>query len=592
MSLLAEIAVYLACAVVAVPLFKRLGLGSVLGYLAAGIVIGPSGLGLFSDVDNILHFAEFGVVLLLFVIGLELQPKRLWVFRKAIMGLGSSQVLLSAVVIGAMGYMLGLTLSQAVVVGFGLSLSSTAFALQTLAEKNQLAAKHGRAAFAVLLMQDLAVIPLLAVIPYLGPDAVNTSALHPAVAVLKPLLVLLAVVVVGHFLLRPVLRIVAASKTPEIFTAMTLLTVIGTALLMEQIGLSMALGAFLAGVLLADSEYRHELEADIEPFKGLLLGLFFIAVGMSVNMGILVSHPFSVLGLVGALVLAKMLVLFVLGMAQGLGRDGAIRLSISISQGGEFAFVIFGVAVTAGVMSREVAEFLVLAVTLSMVTTPLLFALFEVLQRRSRPAVSEAFEQPLSQEQHVIIAGFGRFGQVVARVLRAKRVPFTALDVDPEQVALVKRFGNKAYYGDASRLEVLRAAKVGDAAAMVLAIDDVETSVRAAQTVRRHFPGLKLFARARNRQHAYRLMDLDIQVVWRETLFSSLDMTRAVLRGIGFPGDESDRAVERFRLHDQHLLYAHHHVHGDPEKLVDLSKQAAKELEELLEEDERESIRP
>lgn len=347
--------------------------------------------------------------------------------------------MLSAAVIGVIGYMLGLTLTQAVVVGFGLSLSSIAFALQTLAEKNQLAARHGRAACAVLLLQDLAVIPLLAIIPYLGPDAVSASTLHRAVAVIKPLLVLFAVIVGGRFLLRPVLRVVAASRAPEVFTAMTLLTVIGTALLMEQIGLSMALGAFLAGVLLADSEYRQELEADIEPFKSLLLGPFFIAVGMSVNLGIMVSHPLNVLGLVGALMLAKMLLLFALGMLQGLGRDGAIRLSISISLGGEFAFVIFGVEVSAGVMSGRIAEFLIL------VATPLLFAAFEGLKRRRRHDVSEVFEQPLSRERHVIIAGFGRFGQVVARVLRAKRVPLTSLDVDPEQVALVKRFGNKAH---------------------------------------------------------------------------------------------------------------------------------------------------
>jgi len=516
MSILHQVALFLGAAVIAVPLSKRLGLGSVLGYLAAGIVLGPWGLALFQDVDAILHGSEFGVVLLLFVIGLELQPKRLWVMRRQVFGLGGAQVLLTTVLIAAVGFGLGLSAPAATAVGLALSLSSTAFALQTLAERGELRARHGRSAFAILLFQDMAAIPMIALIPLLaaGSDAGNTG--EGWVYAIKVVAVFAGVILGGHYLLRHVLRALAKLRIHEIFTAMALLTVIGTALLMEAVDISMALGAFLAGVLLADSEYRHELEANIEPFKNLLLGLFFIAVGMSVNVGLLTESPGLILALVVSLVVGKGAILFLLGRRSGLDDAHALKLALAISQGGEFAFVILGVAVGASVVERSESELLVLVVTLSIASTPLLLKLIDSLRDR---AGSHGVERPADKmpdtNGHVIIAGFGRFGQIIGRILRAKSLPFTAIETSAEQIDFVKRFGSKVYYGDASRLEVLRAAGAGEATALVLAMDDIDASLRAADLAKRNFPNLRIFARARNRKHAYRLMDLGLQVVWR-----------------------------------------------------------------------------
>jgi glutathione-regulated potassium-efflux system ancillary protein KefC/glutathione-regulated potassium-efflux system protein KefB len=586
MSLLLEAAVFLAAAVIAVPLLKRLGLGAVLGYLAAGVVIGPWVLGLVSDVDHILHFAEFGVVLLLFIIGLELQPARLWIMRKAVFGLGGAQVFVTASVLSVAGYALGLDPTAAGVVGLSLSLSSTAFALQTLAEKQQLTTRHGRTAFSILLLQDLAVIPMLAIVPLLGPQATGPMDSSGMIAAVQTVAIVLVVAVGGHYLLRPLLRIVAASGTREVFTAMALLTVVGTALLMESIGLSMALGAFLAGVLLADSEYRHALEADIEPFKGMLLGLFFIAVGMSLNVGLVADRPGLVLALVAGLIAIKFAVLFTLGRMTGLNRTSARSLAVAISQGGEFAFVIFGVAVAAQLLDQGLAELLIAVVTVSMAVTPLLsFANDTMLKSWSEKPAAREFEAPPENEKHVIIAGFGRFGQIVGRVLRAKKIPFTALEISPEQIDFVSKYGNKVYYGDASRLALLHAARAGDAAAFVLAIDDVEASLRTAETVRRHFPKMPVYARARDRKHAHQLMDQGVTIIRRETLHSSLDLAGALLTGLGLSAREAENAVETFRQHDEMLLFAHYWHHNDEEKMQALSKEGAQQLKELFEQD-------
>ena len=515
MSLLAQTAIFLAAAVVAVPISKRLGLGAVLGYLAAGAVIGPWALRLIGDVEAILHFAEFGVVLLLFIIGLELQPGRLWVMRKAVFGLGGAQVGATAVLIGSAGALFGLPLAAAVVAGLALALSSTAFALQLLAEKNQLTTRHGRTAFSILLFQDIAAIPILALVPLLGAQAgEELTAGESLIGVLRVVAVLGVTVVGGHHLLRHVFRMVARAGIHEVFTATALLTVVGMALLMDSLGLSMALGAFLAGVLLADSEFRHELEADIEPFKGLLLGLFFIAVGMSVNFGLLVAQPLLILALVVGLVALKALVLFLLGRASGLNAAAAGNLAIAISQGGEFAFVILGVALGARVLEPALAELLILVVILSMVVTPLLFALNERAPwARRKGAAEPPYDTPAGDENQVIIAGFGRFGQIVARILRAKRIGFTALEASQKQVDFVKKYGNKIYYGDPARLDLLRAAKADQAKILVLAIDDVESSLKTAELVRKHFPHLKIYARARNRRHVHQLMDLGVEVI-------------------------------------------------------------------------------
>ena len=587
MALLPQAAIFLGAAVVAVPLSKRLGFGAILGYLAAGLAIGPGGFGLISQVEAILHFAEFGVVLLLFVIGLELQPSRLWAMRKSVFGLGLAQVLITALPLGLAALLYGLSFATALIVGLSLALSSTAFALQSLAEKNELTTRHGRSAFSILLFQDLAVIPLLALIPLLAPGSGETAGAGGWIEAIKVVAILAGVVVGGRYLLRYILRVVALTKVREIFTAMALLTVTGTALVMESIGLSMALGAFLAGVLLADSEYRHALEADIEPFKGLLLGLFFIAVGMSLNVSLIFESPFEIVGWVLFLMATKGLVLVALARFAGLNWTSARNLAAAISQGGEFAFVIFGIAVASQLMNPGVAELLIVVVTLSMAATPLLAAVNGWLTvRLSGPA--EAPSTPVvTEENQVIIAGFGRFGQIVARILRARKIGFTALDASAEQVDFVKRFGNKIYYGDASRLDLLRAAQADKAIIFVLAIDDVEASLRTAAMVSEHFPNLTIYARARNRKHAHQLMDLGVTIIRRETLHASLDLSRAVLTGLGLPASEAERAVRTFQDHDEQRLLEQFTAHGDEEKMIYMAKKSAEELEELFEQDAR-----
>ncbi len=587
MSVFAEAAIFLAAAVIAVPVFRRLGLGSVLGYLIAGIIIGPWGLRLVIEVESILHFAEFGVVLLLFIIGLELQPTRLWVMRKSVFGLGTLQVGVSTLVLATAAYVMGVPLQSAVIIAFALSLSSTAFALQMLAEKHQLNTRHGRASFSILLFQDVAVIPVLALIPLFAVDTGQASAgsLATVWAVLKALLAITAVVVGGHFLLHHVLRVIAATGLPEVFTAVALLIVVGTALIMEAVGLSMGLGAFLAGVLVADSEYRHALEADIEPLKGLMLGLFFIAVGMSVNIGLIGAESLLIVALVIALLMAKFTIIAGVGKLSGLSTRSALSLASTIPQGGEFAFVIFAVAVGAGLVDAGLSELLIVVVTLSMAATPLIVAVNERLQARRKPAAKGEYESPVVQDNPVIIAGFGRFGQIVARILRAKKIGFTALESCPEQVDFVKRYGNKIYYGDASRIELLRAASAERAKIFVVAIDDVEASIRTAEIVGQYFPHLKIFARARNRKHAYRLMDLGVTLIWRETLLSSLDMTKGILQALGLPKLESERAIEAFREHDEKRLVEHHDMHNDEQKMIYLAQKTAEELEQMFTED-------
>lgn len=583
MSFLAQSVIFLAAAVVAVPIAKRLGLGSVLGYLAAGTVIGPWALGLIADVESILHFAEFGVVLLLFIIGLELQPARLWTMRKTVFGLGGAQVLITGAVLGAMGLLFGLSLQTAAIAGFALALSSTAFALQTLAEKNQLTTRHGRTAFSILLFQDLAVIPMIALVPLVGGQAEGATPGDIVVALLKVAGVLVAVVIGGHYLLHYLFRVIARTRLREAFTAMTLLTVVGTALLVEQVGLSMALGAFLAGMLLADSEFRHELEANIEPFKGLLLGLFFISVGMSVNFGLVAEQPVMIVGLALGLVAIKGVVLFALAKSAGQATATAMQLAVAISQGGEFAFVIFGVALGSRIMEPQLADLLIVVVILSMVVTPLLFALSGRLLGKRRPGAEDsAQDMPAVEETQVIIAGFGRFGQIVARLLRAKKIGFTALETSPEQVAFAKKFGSKIYYGDPSRIDLLKAARADQASAFVLAIDDVEASLRTARTVVKHFPHLTIYARARDRRHVHRLMDLGVTVIQREAFLSSLDIARHLLIGLGLPDYEAQRVVDTFKAHDEERLFNDWGQHDDEEKMIKLAKKAAEELEELL----------
>ncbi len=585
MDSLHELLIFLAAAVIVVPIFKYLGFGAVLGYLCAGILIGPFGLNLINDVERILHFAELGVVLLLFIIGLELKPSRLWALRNAIFVWGSILMLASAVLLSmASLLLLKLPLLPSLLIGFTLSLSSTAFALQMLAERQELTHRHGRTAFAVLLFQDIAVVPLLAVLPLLNPNRGIDTQQFDWIPILSATLIIVLILFAGRFLLRHFLRRIAGAEVREILTASTLLIVIGMALILGNIGLSMALGAFMAGVLLADSEFRHQLEADIEPFKGLLLGLFFIAVGMSVNISLLKEVPLRIFVATILLVSIKAAVLFLIGKKQGMNNDSAKSLALSISQGGEFAFVVFAMVLSMGLIENEIIDLLIVTVTLSMAATPLLLKADDYISSQGK-VQEEDFDSNMEEDNPVIIAGFGRFGQITGRLLSAKKIPFTALEVNPEQVDFVRRFGNKIYYGDASRLDLLQAAHADKAKLFVLAIDDVEASLKTAEIVSQHFPNMTIYARARDRKHAYQLMDLGINIIRRETFASALEIAGLVLEGLGMPRKQVKHTVSTFRKHDLARLFEHQAMHTDEEKMIALSKSARKELEEMFEQD-------
>jgi glutathione-regulated potassium-efflux system ancillary protein KefC/glutathione-regulated potassium-efflux system protein KefB len=581
MTLTAQLAVFLAAAVVAVPLFRHFKLSAVLGYLAAGLVIGPWGLGLVTEVEDTLHFAEFGVVLLLFVIGLELQPSRLWTLRHAVFGAGAAQVVLTTVVLAAAARLFGQQWVPALVIGFALSLSSTALILQVLAERGELSTQHGRSAFAILLFQDLAIMPALAVLPMLA----STGADFDWRTGLLQIGVIVAVVIGGRLVLRPLLRSVAQTGVREAFTAAALLVVIATALLFQAVQLSMALGAFIAGVMLADSEYRHELEADIEPFKGLLLGLFFMAVGMSANLGLLRDAPLLVLGLTLGYLLLKFAAVWVAARLTRHRPPTARKLAAALAGGGEFAFVLLTIVARDGIVDPDIADLLLIVVTASMALSPLLIAASARLEQRLEPQVSPQFDTIETEEPKVLIAGFGRVGQIVARVLRARQIRFTALEISQAQVDFVRRFGNRLYYGDASRLDLLRAAGAERAELLVLAIDDVEASVRTAQMVRRHFPKLRILARARNRQHAFALMNEGVTDVWRETYGTSLELAEATLVGLGTEPALAAHQVRRFREHDEQTLAAQAAVVDDETKLIATAQAASRQLEELFKAD-------
>lgn len=590
MTLTGQIAVFLGATVLAVPLFRRLRLSSILGYLAAGVAIGPWGLAIVDDAEGVMHLAEFGVVLLLFVIGLELQPARLRAMRRSIFGVGTAQVLATSIVFTAIAYALGLPLNTAFVAGFALSLSSTPLVLQLLAERHELNTKHGRSAFAILLFQDIAVMPMLAILPLLAATGATHSWSHTLLGAGKGLGMLALVIFGGRYLLRPVLRMVAETKVTEAFTAAALLVVIGTALLMNAVGLSMALGAFVAGLLLAESEYRHELEADIAPFKGLLLGLFFMSVGMATNIGLLLEHPGRIAALVAGLILTKALLLWAIARIAGFPARQASPLAATLAHGGEFGFVLFSLAVGDGVMQRDLAQTLVIVVTISMATTPLLIKLHSVLlePRFAKPMTRE-FDHIDEHGSRVLIAGFGRVGQIIARVLRMRHIPFTALEASVAQVDFVRRFGNKVYYGDPSRLELLQAAGAARAEIFVLAMDDIDASVRTAELIHKHFPHLKVFARARNRQHALKLMDLGVRYVMRETYFSSLDLAQNSLEALGLSRAEALESIRRFDDHDHKMLDQQREAGDDEQKLIQTAQDAARELEGLFEADVKRS---
>lgn len=588
-NLLEAAVVFLLAAVLTVPLAKRLQLGAVLGYLLAGVIIGPSVLGLVGNPQSVSQFSELGVVLLLFIIGLELSPKRLWVMRKAVFGVGLAQVLLTAVVMGAVAFWaFGQTWNGAIVLGLGLALSSTAFGLQSLAERKELNQPHGRLAFAILLFQDIAAIPLIAMVPLLaGSDHPTTEAQgwHHGLQVLASIAV---VIIGGRYLLRPVFRVVAKTGLREVSTATALLVVIGTAWLMELVGVSMALGAFLAGLLLADSEYRHELESQIEPFKGLLLGLFFISVGMGANLSLLFSSPLAVLGLTLLLIAIKLPLLYSVGRLVGdLNRESALRLGVVLAAGGEFAFVVFKIGRDQGLFEPHLYDILVLTITLSMAVTPLLLLLCPKLFRpKAKPVdVPEEYRAIESDAPRVVIAGMGRMGQIVARILRAQNISFIALDTSVETIELTRSFGGMpVFYGDPRRPEILHAAKVDQAEFFVIAMDDPEINIKTAELVRNLYPHMKIIARARNRQHVHRLVDLDASPV-RETFYSSLEMSRRTLLGLGLTQTQADARINRFKTHDLQLLAAQHAVYDDAAKVMQTAQESRAELARLFEMD-------
>ena len=574
MAFLTELFIFLAATLLIVPLIRRLGLSSVIGYLLAGILIGPSGLSVIGNAAELLHFAEIGVVLLLFIIGLELQPRRLWVMRKNVFGLGAAQVGLVSVTLGVV-LCAGLSLSpgSAAVIGFALALSSTAFVLQLLAEQKALNHPHGRAAFGVLLFQDVAVIPGLVIVAALGPNG-ESSFSWPG------LVMVFGLIVVARFLLKPVLRFIAATGIHELFIAASLAIVSGAALAMYAAGLSMALGAFIAGMLVADSEYRHQLETDVMPFKGLLLGLFFIAVGMSADIGLLAEAPVTILGLTLALVLVKALTLLsVLKLTDLSGADAA-RTAVVLSQGGEFAFVLLTAAAASAFVTPEQTAMVVLVVTLSMATTPFLMQALE--RYLGKPGDDREYDS-MDEEAPtpVIIAGFGRFGQIVGRVLSSQGQPFTALDANPGQVDFVREFGNEVFYGDATRLDMLRNAGVAEARALVIAISDINTSTRMAEMLRKTFPDLKVFARAVNRRHEIALRAIGVEYVLRDTLLSSLELTRNLLSTLGHSAD----AVDTFRIHDEQTLQRQAAVAHDPQAFKQTTMDASIELKNLFSDD-------
>ena len=588
--------IYLTAAVVLVPIAKRLGLGSVLGYLLAGIAIGPFALGLVGEEgQDVLHFAEFGVVMMLFLIGLELEPSRVWRMRAPILGLGGLQVGVTTAALAGCGLAAGLDWRVAVAVGLTLALSSTAIVLQTLAEKGLLRTGGGQSAFAVLLFQDIAVIPILAVLPLLAPPGATPHAgdghgetwvagLPGWAETLVVLAAVLVIVLAGRYLLQPFFRFIARTGLRELFTAAALLLVIATATLMTKVGVSPALGTFLAGVVLARSEYRHELESDIEPFKGLLLGLFFIAVGAAIDFGLIASQPGLIVGLMAALVALKLLVLLVLGRVFKMGLDQNLLYSFSLAQGGEFAFVLLSFATRYGVVGESLAGTLIAVVALTMAATPVLMTLNEKLIR-PRFGTLEADERPadeIDEENPVIIAGFGDFGNIVGRLLRANGVGTTVLDIDSDRVDLLRKLGLKVFYGDASRSDLLRAAGAERAKLLVVALDSGEKCHELVATARRHFPHLTLLARAPGRIAAYELIDSGLEHVFRDKLDSALRTGVQALRLLGFRGHQAHRAALTFRRHDEEALRELAAMRHDTSLYINTARQRIQDLETMM----------
>ncbi|MEO7917546.1 MAG: monovalent cation:proton antiporter-2 (CPA2) family protein [Dokdonella sp.] len=578
--------ILLLAAVLAVPLARRGRLGAVLGYLVAGVLIGPHALNLLGETEGIAALSELGVVLMLFVIGLELSPARLWVMRRTVFGIGTLQLFATALLFGAVAMAMAMRWQSALIIGLGFALSSTAIGLQVLAERKQLQTPHGRSAFGILLLQDVAAIPILALIPLLGTQGAPAesltwaSYLQDAARIIG---VLLVVGIGGRYLLRPLFRITARTQIPEVFTAAALLVVMGTGLIVELAGMSMSLGAFVAGMLLADSEYRAAIESRVDPFKGLLLGLFFMSVGMSADISIILHKPWLVAGLVLTLIVVKSGALYAIGRwAAKLDNVQALSLAAVLCQGSEFAFVVFNLQAGTGLISTAQRDLFTVVITLSMALTPLLVAAVARLAERKKPAAAPVWDEIEDEHPKVIIAGFGRVGQIVARVLRAEGIPYTAIDSSIDQIEFSRRFGSKIYYGDPSSFDLLRAARVDAAKVFVIATDDTDANIRTARLVRRVYPDLQVLARVRNRQHAFKLMDMGITDPVRETFHSSLRLTEQVLTALGMAEATVQQRLRTFVEHDAALLRSQHLVYDDETAIMQSARDAVNDLEALF----------
>lgn len=597
--LLQTVLVYLIAAVVSVPIAKRFGLGSVLGYLIAGVVVGPYVLGLVGDQKDVMHVAEFGVVILLFLIGLEVRPQLLWSMRTVIFGVGAAQVVGTAALLTGVGMALGLDWRMALAAGLILAMSSTAIVLQMLEEKGLRRTPAGLAGFGVLLFQDLSVIPLLAFLPLLATAQAAGGEAHAVAGGLlasQPLWVqiaggaaaIAAVVVGGQYLTRPVFRYIAKAELREIFTVFALLIVVGVAVLMQAVGLSPALGAFLAGVVLAESEFRRELEADIEPFRGILLGLFFLTVGAGLSLPLVAARPLELFGLVLGLMTIKALVVFAIGLAAKTPWREAGTAGVALSQGGEFAFVLLTLALTNGVLPSELVSLLTAAVALSMAATPLVFAAWQRLSRPPATARAEPDNEPFEHEApDAIVAGFGRFGQIVSRVLTTNGFTTSTLEASIEQIELLRKFGRRVYYGDATRLDLLRQAGADKAKLLVVAIDDREKASELVEAAREAFPNLRILARAFDRRHAYELLEKGADVIERETFEGGLAMAGEALKLLGWRAYRAERATRLFRRHDERLLQQLAPLWRDEEKLTVAARESNPRMEDLLREDLR-----
>jgi monovalent cation:proton antiporter-2 (CPA2) family protein len=584
-AVILTLAILLATAVILVPVSRRLGFGSVLGYLVGGALIGPSGLRLITDVDEIQGVSELGIIMLLFLIGLEVRPQRLWVMRRAVFGLGIAQVAVTTVLLAAAMHVFGVDWPSATILGAGLALSSTAIVLPMLGERDLLGTPSGRDIFAVLLFQDLAFIPLVAAVPLLTGRNVPMSVpwLHVGQAAGAIAIILIG----GRFLIRPAFRLIGGARTPEVFTALALFVVVGTAALADAAGLSMSLGAFLAGVLLSESEYRHEVQADVEPFEGLLLGFFFLSVGMAANLSLAVQQPWFFAAAVPGMMAAKIVVAFVLSRLTGHSNRTATRFAFALPQGSEFSFVLFAAAIAVGAMSQEDSDRATLAIALSMAATPLLFAASEkLIVPRTGQMAPPAYDAIQDDNVPVIICGFGRVGQIVGRVLTLRGIPYTALEQDSAQVEVIRRFGTKIYYGSPSRPDLLRAAGADHAKLLVVALENMEESIAVIDMVRRTFPNLKILARARNRRHAHLLMDRGIEMFVRETFHSSLRMGELALEALGVSEQDARRAVKVFEDYDERQLQVTHSFYEDEGQVIQSTKQAAAELAGLFEMDQ------